>query len=364
MRQLTAASVYVSGSDLQQVMSLTLPLSPLTPLTMPPRTSAFAGASALKNCQLKEDGSNWVAFKLRARGLLATVWHVIEPIAIAARGSGEEKKKAASAAAAEEAAADAAEKSEYACGIIAQLLPDDMLLVVQQEMEQQDAAAVWRKLVAHFERKTTASKARIRSQLHNTTMLSGEMFDFYKSRVLLLAMQLKGMGDPVSEEELVHVLMKGLPNYYAAARDALQMQDALTVESVSDKLRDVIERKEMERDEVEERVNFAGGSRGGRGGGGGKFHRGGQGGNGNTDGRTAASDYMKNNSNNMYQERDNQPMEETQHRCALCRACGHWERFCPHRRASHSAHGLAGGGDQPEDRTIQRHAHHRSRSLC
>ena len=25
-------------------------------------------------------------------------------------------------------------------------------------------------------------------------------------------------------------------------------------------------------------------------------------------------------------------MDETQHRCALCRAYGHWERFCPHRR--------------------------------
>ena len=93
MRQLTAASVYVSGSDLHQVMSLTLPLSPLIPHGMPPRIPAFAGASALKNCQLKEDGSNWVAFKLRARGLLATVWHVIEPTA--ARGSGEEKKEAA-----------------------------------------------------------------------------------------------------------------------------------------------------------------------------------------------------------------------------------------------------------------------------
>ena len=130
----------------------------------------------------------------------------------------------------------------------------------------------------------------------------------------------------------MHVLMKGLPNYYAAARDALQMQDALTVDSVSDKLRDVIERKEMERDEVEERVNFAGGSHGSRGGrgGGGRFHRGGQGGNGHTDGRTAAGDYK--NNNNMQQERDNQPMDETQHRCALCRAYGHWERFCPHRR--------------------------------
>jgi hypothetical protein len=247
----------------QQVMSLTLPLSASShltslPLSMPPRISTFAaGASALKNCQLKKDGSNWVTFKLRVRGLLATVWHVIKPMA---GGSGGQKKEAAAAT---EAAAGAAEQSQDACNILAQLLPNDTLLMVQQEMEQQDAAAVWRKLVAHFERKTTASKARIRSQLHNTTMLSGEKFDFYKSRVLLLAMQLKGMGEPVSEGELVHVLMKGLPDYYAAARDALQMQDALTVESVSEKLRDVIERKEMERDEVEERVNFAGGSRGG-----------------------------------------------------------------------------------------------------
>ena len=254
MRAVDWPSVYASDLDSEQVMSLTLPLSPSSH-GMPPRTAAF-GAAALTQSKLKDDGSNWLAFKLRARGLLTSVWHVIEPTA--ARGSGEDKKKGGTAAAAAaEAAADAKADSEYACSILTQLLPDDMLLVVQQELEQQDAAAVWNKLVAHFERKTTASKARLRSQLHSIIMHAGEKFDIYRSRVLSLAMQLEGMGEKVSEAERVHVLMKGLPNYYAAARDALQMQDSLTVESVSDKLRDVIERKEMERDEEEERANFA-----------------------------------------------------------------------------------------------------------
>ena len=78
---------------------------------MPPRISTFAGASALKNCQLREDGSNWIAFKLRVRGLLATVWNVIEPMA-AAGGSGEQKKEKEAAAAPAEAAASAAEQSQ------------------------------------------------------------------------------------------------------------------------------------------------------------------------------------------------------------------------------------------------------------
>ena len=190
--------------------------------------------------------------------------------------------------------------------------------------------------MAHFEQKTTASKARLRSQLHSIIMHAGEKFDIYRSRVLSLAMQLEDMGEKVSEAERVHVLMKGLPNYYAAARDALQMQDSLTVESVSDKLRDVIERKEMERDEEEERANFAAGGgyggRGGRGGRGGGYHRGGRGGGGSrthTDERTAAGGYKN---NNQQQERGNQSMDETQWRCALCRMRGHWERFCPKRR--------------------------------
>jgi rare lipoprotein A len=34
------------------------------------------------------------------------------------------------------------------------------------------------------------------------------------------------------------------------------------------------------------------------------------------------------------------------------------------RRAPHAAHGFADCGDQPQDRPVQRHAHHRSRPLC
>jgi len=225
--------------------------------------------------------------------------------------------------------------NQFACNIFTQLLSDEMVLVVYDELARQDAAAVWRKLVAHFERQSTASRARLRSQLHSITMQHGEKFDYYKSRIQSIAMQLKGMGEAVSEGELVHVLMKGLPKYYAAARDALQMQDALTVDSVSDKLRDVIERKEIERNEEEEhQAHFTGrgfsSGRGGRGRGGANFSRGGRG--GYTDARTAAGGSMGYKNSNKQSDREDEQMDEAQHRCALCHARGHWERFCSHRR--------------------------------
>ena len=111
------------------------------------------------------------------------------------------------------------------------------------------------------------------------------------------------------------------------------MQDALTVDGVSDKLRDVMERRAFgEEAEEEERAMFAGGGRGGSSRGRGGYGRGGRGGgNSSGNGRTAAGNYNRGEST---QRNDDEPMDEEQHRCALCRVRGHWERFCPHRRGS------------------------------
>ena len=222
-------------------MSLTLPSSPMQQLTSPSVRSALsASTNMLKQNKLLADGSNWIAFKLRVRGLFSAVWHAVVPPAAAATGSAQSAandRKPASVA----AAADATDDSVHACATLAQLLPDEMLMMVQQEMESQNAAAVWSKLTAHFERKTTASRAHTRAQLHHIRMLAGEKFDLYKARVMALAMQLQGMGEIVSESELVFVLQQGLPSSYKGVREALEMQDALTVDGVSDKLRDVME---------------------------------------------------------------------------------------------------------------------------
>jgi len=296
-------------------------------------STASVRSSALSSTMLRQnillaDGSNWIAFKLRVRGLLSAVWHAVDTKAAAAASaqSAVEDKKAASAT-----AADATDDSVYACATLAQLLPDEMLMMVQQEMESQNAAAVWSKLTAHFERKTTASRAHTRAQLHHiqNLMKSGEKFDLYKARVMALSMQLQGMGEIVTESELVFVLLQGLPSSFKGVREALEMQDALTVDGVSDKLRDVMERRAFgEAAEEEERVLFAGSGRGGGRGRGG-YNRGGRGGNSNSSGRTAAGNY---NGGEQTQRKDDEPMDEEQHRCALCRARGHWERFCPHRR--------------------------------
>ncbi len=302
---------------------------PSTPLLASARSNSALSASVLSQNRLMADGSNWIAFKLRMRGVLSSVWYSID--AGSAQPAAKEKKGAAAAAAGDAAAEDSA----FACAALAQVLPDEMLLMVQKEMTEQNAAAVWSKLTAHFERKTTASRAHTRAQLHHIRMNHGEKFDLYKARVMALSMQLQGMGENVTESELVFVLLQGLPNNYKGVREALELQDDLTVEGVSDKLRDVMERRAFgEEAEEEERAMFAGGGRGRRGGGGGgNGGRGGRGGYGGSSGRTAAGSYRGDGGNNNTRRND-EPMDEQQHRCALCRARGHWERFCPHRRGN------------------------------
>jgi len=308
-----------------------------SPSTAIARSNGALSASVLSQNRLIANGSNWIAFKLRMRGVLSSCWYVIEPTAAPAGSAKLKEKKsaaAASAAAADPAADDtAADDSAFACATLAQVLPDEMLLMVQKEMIEQNAAAVWSKLTAHFERKTTASRAHTRAQLHHIRMLHGEKFDLYKARAMALSMQLQGMGEIVTESELVFVLLQGLPNSYKGVREALEMQDALTVEGVSDKLRDVMERRAFgEEAEEEERTMFAGSSgRGGRGGSRGGYGRGGRGGFSSGNSRTAAGDYNRGANTH---KNDDEPMDEQQHRCALCRARGHWERFCPHRRGN------------------------------
>jgi len=183
---------------------------------------------------------------------------------------------------------------------------------------------VWRKLTAHFERKTTASRAHTRSQLHRVRMKSDEAYDLYRARVMALAMQLRGMGEEVSESELVYVLLQGLPSSYKGVQEALEVQDHLSLDSISDKLRDIQERRNLgDAAEEEHAAMYAapGGQRGGAGGGGRGGYRG---------GRTTTGHAHNHSSNrNTRGKYDETPQDEMQHRCNLCRAHGHWERFCP-----------------------------------
>lgn len=200
----------------------------------------LSGSAQLR---LNPDGSNWSTWKMRIRGVMAAWWDAVEPLqdaggaAAAADGSsggggGDAKAKAKAKVEADPAAAaEYARHSSRAYGVFMQVLSDTQLHMVMPPMVAvNDAAGVWSVLLRHYERKTTASKAHTRSMLHKTKMRGDEEFDVYKARIMQLAAALKNMGEQVSDGELIYVLLEGLPADYSGVRQALEVQNELTVD--------------------------------------------------------------------------------------------------------------------------------------
>jgi hypothetical protein len=311
------------------------------------------GLSLTSSMRLQESGVNWPAFKIRVPALLVREWHVVEPTnASAVTKTTKSKSSTAAAASSSNSAAAAADDgdqkapltvedqahSHRAYSVMMTLLSDVHMHLVQPPLVAAgDAAGVWRALLAHFERKTMATRAHTRRMLHNSKMKEDEQFDMYKARKLTLATQLRGMGDAVTDSEMIFALMEGLPPSYRGVRLALEVQEVLTLEGLCTHLRDHQERckyeqqrgVDREEDEEEEVAHYVSHSRqqergaGGRGGAGRRvqFGGGGNGGGGAQRGRRDLDDKS----------------DEASWRCALCRQVGHWESYCPRRRGTGQA---------------------------
>ena len=120
----------------------------------------LSGSAQLR---LSPDGNNWATWKMRIRGVLASVWDAVEPLqnaggAAAAAdgssgsGSGDAKAKAKAKAEADPAgAAELARHSSRAYGVFMQTLSDTQLHMVMPPMVAvNDAAGVWSVLVRHY----------------------------------------------------------------------------------------------------------------------------------------------------------------------------------------------------------------------
>lgn len=129
-----------------------------------------------------------------------------------------------------------------------------------------------------------------------------------------LAAALKNMGEQVSAGELIYVLLEGLPADYSGVRQALEVQNDLTVDQLSDHLRDHQEKKRYEGEKEREEEVIAMVRRGGAGSG-----VRGSGGRGRGDGGSDASSSSG--------DRD-----EATHQCRLCGKKGHMEWHCEKRR--------------------------------
>ena len=290
-----------------------------------------------------ETAAQWPLWKARARGVLSEVWDVIDvkkdaaaAAAAAADGSSSSSSSKAPVEPTVKTESEASKlKSMRAYSFFMQVLGDEPLaLVIPPLVPEDDAAGVWSALVAHYERKTTASKAHTRGMLHKIHMSEGEDYDTFKARAMQLSARLKSMGETVSEGELIHVILQGLPSSFNGVRAALDVMDELTLEGISNHLRDYQEKKKyMGRTREEDEVACYGAAgaarRSARGGGGARGRFGGGRGGGRGARRGAADEEDE--------EDEDDGNDESTYRCRLCRKVGHWEQYCERRRGDGDA---------------------------
>ena len=116
------------------------------------------------------------------------------------------------------------------------------MAIVTGEAQEGDAGAAWRVLLRMYERETTASKHQLRGELHRLKLNADESIDMYKARVLHLVGRLRAMKEHVSEGEQIYCVLEGLPRTYDMLRQAMEVQEGLTLDLVCSHLRDAQER--------------------------------------------------------------------------------------------------------------------------
>jgi len=125
-------------------------------------------------------------------------------------------------------------------------IPDSVFQLVQH-VHPGDAHGVWKVLLGKYERKTTASRHLTRGLLHRCKLEAGESFDSYFARLTQLRTRLQLMGSTVPDDEIIYILLKGLPKDYENIVENLRMRDDKTLEAIADHIRDAQERKIVER---------------------------------------------------------------------------------------------------------------------
>lgn len=135
--------------------------------------------------------------------------------------------------------------------LLLSLKPEQLQMVV--DIPRGNAHGVWSALLSRYERKTVASKISLRNELHNLKMKSAEHIDSYISRLKQLVLSLAEMGSRMSNDELIYILFKGLPETYQATIDTLSLKDKLEFEEGCTYVRDRYERIQVK--ENEEQTN-------------------------------------------------------------------------------------------------------------
>ena len=108
------------------------------------------------------------------------------------------------------------------------------------------AKEAWDALEDHFEEKTLSRKIMVRRKLYQARM-KGSMVE-HINYVRTIADQLESLDDPVSEKDLVMVLLSSLPDHYNTLLTTIETLDEerLTWQYVRDRLLTEFERRKSE----------------------------------------------------------------------------------------------------------------------
>ena len=168
------------------------------------------------------------------------------------RGGSKKKKSRMTAAAKKEQAnlrqqaaekiATRVKKSRKAYSLLLSVLSDEQLQLIG-DITRGDAHSVWKLILARYERKTVASRHYTREKLHRVKMERAERFDPYFARLKDLRLRLQQMGSDVTDEEMLFVLLEGLPSAYELLVHTLRMKEDLTLEEAAEFCHDFQERR-------------------------------------------------------------------------------------------------------------------------
>ena len=134
-------------------------------------------------------------------------------------------------------------KSTTAYNIFMMTLSTEQLHLVI-DVPRGNAHGVWIRLLQKYERQSVATKTQLRNQLHNVKCYDGDIdsIEKYIARIKELVILLSNMNSRISNDDLIYILFKGLPDSYASLIDTLQTNDKLTFDQACDHIRDRHER--------------------------------------------------------------------------------------------------------------------------
>ena len=196
--------------------------------------SSMLAQGSIMSKVLQFNGTNFLQWKMRMKAYLEekNLYQTVEyPImnedeTIVLTGANVEEMK---------------QKSRTAYTILLLALSDEQLSMMM-DVESGNAYEVWKRLHDKYERKTQVNKILLRKQLHTLHMNENESVDMYITRLKQLVVQLQGVGDQVTENEKLTVLVSGLPDEYNSLVDMLSVNTDITFENACNLLRDREER--------------------------------------------------------------------------------------------------------------------------